>query len=220
MRNNNNKGGESRKGGGSLLAGILLGMILGLIAAGGVAWYVLKNGSASFEDKEHRPLTKTGAESAVVAAPSKPITLAVVPAPAAPVSVQSAASAPVSAVSQTPQHFEFYKVLTDKADVPAGHSAKTEPAPKHAPAVVEPPVASEKSARYIQAGSFPSLDDAEKLKAKLSLLGMDVSVLTADIPGKGTYHRVRIGPFKDSNELNAALATLKQNGVSQATVLR
>ena len=57
------------------------------------------------------------------------------------------------------------------------------------------------------------------MKAKLSMLGMDVNVQTATIPDKGVWHRVRLGPYKGAEEMNKALAMLKQNGVSATPML-
>lgn len=180
--------------GGSLFAGILVGMVFGLIVAGGVAWYILQKNPASFEAKERHDVAKPSIESKTTNA-----TVAKV----------MPASAPGATESEDKQHFEFYKVLTD------GSSAKNHPSTKDVKPL--PPPA---EIYYVQAGSFPNPDDAEKLKAKLALLGMEASLQTAAIPNKGTYHRVRLGPYKGSDEMNKALASLKQNGVENPTPIR
>lgn len=193
-------GGGSGKGG-SLFAGIVLGMVLGLAVAGGVAWFILKKNPSSFENKERHEASKAEVKSEPLPAKSA-----------------ASASAPLaaSAVGEQPkQHFEFYKVLTDKDVAASQKSAEKAPAaPVQKPA--QTTVAS-KETFYVQAGSFPKQDDAEKLKAKLALLGLEASVHSAEIPDKGTYHRVRLGPFRGSDELNKALVLLKQNGVTNAT---
>lgn len=191
-------GGGSGKGG-SLFAGIVLGMVLGLAVAGGVAWFILKKNPSSFENKERHEASKVEVKSEPL--PAKP---------AIPASAPLAASA----VGEQPkQHFEFYKVLTDK-DVAAAQKSVDKPAVAQKPAQT---AAVSKETFYVQAGSFPKQDDAEKLKAKLALLGLEASVHSAEIPDKGTYHRVRLGPFRGSDELNKALVLLKQNGVTNAT---
>lgn len=199
------KGGGGSGKGGSLFAGIVLGMVLGLAAAGGVAWYILKKNPSSFEDKERHEPVKPEVKA-------EPPLLKPAPSPA---------SAPVaaSAASEQPkQHFEFYKVLTDKPD---GATAKSveKAVPVSAPKSAQVAVAG-KETFYVQAGSFPNADDAEKLKAKLALLGMEASVQSADIPNKGTYHRVRLGPLRGGDELNKTLTSLKQNGVANATTIK
>lgn len=198
-------GGGSGKGG-TLFAGVVLGMVMGLAVAGGVAWYILKKNPSAFEDKEHHETPKPEVKSESQPAAAKP----------APASVGAPAAA--SAVSAQPQHFEFYKVLTDKPDGTATKSAE-KPVATTAPKPAQPAVSS-KETYYIQAGSFPNQDDAEKLKAKLALLGLEASVQTADIPNKGVYHRVRLGPIRGSEELNKAMAVLKQNGVANATPIK
>lgn len=204
------KGGGGSGKGSSMFAGVVLGMVLGLAVAGGVAWYILKKNPASFENKEHHEVAKP---EAVIPPVAK-----VTPVPA------STPLAAASAVAEPKQHFEFYKVLTDKQD---GSKNIEKPAAKEthaAPAVQQAksaqPAAISKEIYYVQAGSFPNQDDAEKLKAKLALQGMEASLQTADIPNKGTYHRVRLGPFKGSEETNKALALLKQNGVANATSIK
>ncbi len=202
---------------GSLFAGILLGMVLGLAVAGAVAWYIIKKNPAAFENKEHHETPKPDAETKNVPLPAS------VPAPVS-------ASGPVaaSAVGVTKQHFEFYKVLTDKPDVATQkNTEKAVATPKethsaHAVQLEKPvqPALSVKEIFYVQAGSFPNEDDAEKLKAKLALLGLEAGLQTAVIPDRGTYHRVRLGPFANSSEMNKTLELLKQNGVANATPIK
>lgn len=199
------KGGGGSGKGGTLFAGIVLGMVMGLAVAGGVAWYILKKNPAAFEDKEHHEASRPEVKSE--------------PAPtnAAPASVTPPVAA--SAVGETKQHFEFYKVLTDKPDGAAAKGAASKSAEKAAAKPAQP-AASSKETFYVQAGSFPNQDDAEKLKAKLALLGLEASVQSADIPGRGIYYRVRSGPIKGGDELNKAMALLKQNGVANATPIK
>ncbi len=191
-------GGKSK-----VVAAVFIGMVLGVAAAAGVAWYLMQKRPAVFASKEP-----------VHAAPQ------VVPQPAsAPAVVAPPVTAPVAAssVAQPQQHFEFYKVLTDKSDGTA-HKNVTKPAAKpkeHAaakPQASSPHTATSKELYYVQAGSFPNLDDAEKLKAKLAFSGYEASIQNASIPGKGEWHRVRLGPF-NSSEAGKTIAALKQNGI-------
>ncbi len=184
---------------GKVVAGLFIGMVLGVAAAGGVAWYVLQKNPAAFTNKE----------------PAKPVQ------PAAPLVVSAPAPAPVvaaSGVGETKQHFEFYKVLTDKSDGTARKNTM-KPAPKEttqAPAVTAP-VAASRETFFVQAGSFQDKDDAEKLKAKLAFSGLEASIQTADIPGKGVWHRVRLGPFGES-EAGKTIAALKHSGITATQV--
>ena len=205
-RNSSNRSAPQRKGG-SLLAGILIGMVLGLSIAGGVAWYILKTPNP-FAGKEPR--------EAVRLVPD-----AVKPAPAKTVPTQDSAAA-ASGVGEGKPRFEFYKVLTDKQDAatPAPKNSDKSATAEHKAA----PVQSEsktvaKEIFFLQAGAFSNADDADKLKAKLAMLGMEASVQTVAIPDRGMLHRVRLGPYKGADEMNKTLAMLKQNGVD-ATPMR
>jgi cell division septation protein DedD len=51
------------------------------------------------------------------------------------------------------------------------------------------------------------------------LTGLEASVQEVSIPEKGTMHRVRVGPFRDPDEMNKARALLSQSGV-QGTVVK
>ncbi len=192
-------GGSSGKGG-SLFAGVVLGMVMGLAVAGGVAWYILKKNPNAFSDKEHHEVRQEAA-----------------PEPAPVVAQPTVAPTAVSGVAAAPQHFEFYKVLTDKSDSTAQPKAAPRPAPAARP---EPAPAQANESYYVQAGSFPNEGDAEKLKAKLALLGLEASIQSANIPDKGLYHRVRLGPIRGAAELNRVMGLLKQNGVANATPIK
>ena len=192
-RNTGNKSAAPRKSGSSLLTGILVGMVIGVGMAAGLAWYIMKSPSP-FVQKEQ--------------ATAKPLMDAAKPA--------GTAEAPASGVSEGKPRFEFYKVLTDKQDAAVV-------APVEKPKVIALPTADSKHAggepSFLQAGSFSKADDAEKLKARLALLGLESSIQTATIPDKGVWYRVRLGPYKDMDELNRTRDSLKQNGV-EATPTR
>jgi len=53
----------------------------------------------------------------------------------------------------------------------------------------------------LQAGSFSSYADADRVKAQLALLGVVSNIQKVSIDDK-VYHRVRIGPVEDLDELN------------------
>ena len=72
---------------------------------------------------------------------------------------------------------------------------------------------------YLQAGAFQTEVDANNLKAKIALIGVEALIQTASLPDKGVWHRVRVGPFSDVEDLNKARATLSQNGV-QSTLIK
>lgn len=209
-----NKSGGARKGGGSpLLTGILVGMVIGVAMAAGLAWFIMKSPSPFVKNEQ------VVAAKPPVAAKPQAQPAAVVPgaAPGTAPMAQSAASsvaASASGVSGDKPRFEFYKVLTDKQDAAVTPAAKPadKPQPESKPVAVSGP-------QFLQAGSFSNVADAEKVKAKLAMIGMEASIQTATIPEKGVWHRVRLGPYKSADEMNKVRATLKQNGID-ATPIR
>ena len=66
---------------------------------------------------------------------------------------------------------------------------------------------------FLQAGSFQSETDANNLKARLALMGVEATIQSANIPDKGVWHRVRVGPYSDVEEMNKSRNTLTQNGI-------
>ena len=60
----------------------------------------------------------------------------------------------------------------------------------------------------LQAGSFTEYADADRRRAQLALQGVESRIQRVMIDDK-TYHRVRIGPTRDLNELNALRSRLR-----------
>ena len=75
-----------------------------------------------------------------------------------------------------------------------------------------------KSQYYLQAGAFQNEGDADNLKAKLALMGVEATIQTATVPDKGIWHRVRVGPYNNVDDLNRMRTTLTQNGVTASLV--
>ena len=183
---------------GKVIAGVFIGMVLGIAAAGGVAWFLLNKKPNSFTNKDQ---AKPAAQVALLP-----------PASGVPLVIPPLAE---SGVPEPKQHFEFYKELTDKSDNTA-HKNNPKLAQKPPVAVAKqapvPSASASKESYYLQAGSFQNADEAEKLKAKLALSGFEATLQTVSIPDKGVWHRVRLGPY-NSNEAGKTIAALKQNGI-------
>ena len=72
---------------------------------------------------------------------------------------------------------------------------------------------SEDNKQYVlQAGSFKNRSDAEKLKASLALLGFEANIQSVTV-NSVPWHRVRIGPYSQSNDLYDKIDQLQQNGI-------
>ena len=71
----------------------------------------------------------------------------------------------------------------------------------------------------MQLGSFQNQDEADNLKAKLALLGVEAKIQSVTVPEKGLVHRVRVGPYSRQDEVDRVKAQLKQDGIG-ATVVK
>lgn len=77
----------------------------------------------------------------------------------------------------------------------------------------------DRGATYLlQAGAFRGVDDADAMKLRLALMGLEAQVITAEVSGS-TLYRVRVGPYTGLDAMTRARARLAENGV-EATVLR
>lgn len=70
---------------------------------------------------------------------------------------------------------------------------------------------------YLQAGAFHAKKDADAVKARLIMMGMSVKVQTAKVNGD-TINRVRVGPFKGIDAMNAARAKLGAEKIETSVV--
>lgn len=189
-----NKSASPKTGGNRMLTGLLVGMVIGVALAAGLTWYVVKSPSPFAQ--------KNQLDNKLPSVAEKPLP-GVGAAPTNPQTTTDSAS-----VNGKPR-FEFYKVLTDKQDKGLVSQTKSQDKPKAADGGS---VAAE-IAQILQVGSFSNVDDAEKQKAKLAILGVEANIQTAAIPDKGVWYRVRLGPYKNVAELNKVRVFLKQNGV-------
>ena len=63
----------------------------------------------------------------------------------------------------------------------------------------------------LQVGSFRSGEDAESLRAQVTLLGLDAQVQSVTVD-EVTWHRVRVGPFDSARAADGARRRLLDNG--------
>jgi septal ring-binding cell division protein DamX len=73
-----------------------------------------------------------------------------------------------------------------------------------APALVAPP----KGRFTLQLSSFPDRSEADALARRFSAQG--AYVVTSEIPGKGTWYRVRVGSYGSSQEAIAAKGSFEK----------
>lgn len=184
---------------GGFLLGMFAGLILGLVIAIGVAFY-LSNTPIPFATKA-KP---NGHETATP--PDKPPMIAGLPQRGAAPGAGQDGKAP-----DRPK-FDFYKIL------PGGEEPVSDKELKERMRQAQPPSGSAKEVYYVQAGSFQNPADADNQKAKLAMLGFESSVEPANLPDRGTWYRVRLGPYTKLEELNQVRQTLAQNGVKASLV--
>lgn len=178
----------SRGGGSSFLVGMLIGLVLGLGIALGVAWYINKMPSP-FVIRSAPPAK---GEPAKNNAPG----------------IATPADKTGKAAEARPR-FDFYKIL------PGAEEPATEQQLRDAQ---KASTAAEREAFFLQAGAFQNAPDADNLKARLALLGVEATVQATALPDKGVWHRVRVGPYTSIEELNRTRDTLKQNGVETTLI--
>ena len=192
---------RQRQGGGTLL-GLFMGLVVGVLIAFGVVWY-LNRSPFLFVEKGARS-ERADANSAEPAQPAQPLPLP---------------GKPGDKMDDKPR-FDFYKILPGGEDaIPAPAAA---PAPQQAPQQTPVPVAKPApagAAFYLQAGSFQQSAEADNLKARLAMMGFDTTVQEIQVPDKGVMSRVRLGPFGTQEEMNRVRSQLAQNGI-QATVVK
>ncbi len=105
---------------------------------------------------------------------------------------------------KSPQ-FDFYTILPDKEVVVPEYEIKTR--------TREERVGKAKETHYImQAGSFKTFKEAERLRAKLALMGIESKVQKAKV-GSVNWYRVKMGPFTRTASVNSIRSRLRQNGI-------
>jgi cell division protein FtsN len=71
---------------------------------------------------------------------------------------------------------------------------------------------------WLQAGAFTEEREADNLKARIALTGLEASVRPVTVPDKGTLYRVRLGPYQSLDDANRIKTALSQNGVGAAII--
>lgn len=180
--------------GNPLLLGLFIGYALGILSAIGM-WMIISNAPSPFISQD-RLADNAVAKSATSQTDQTQR------------STQSPGTADksVKAPDGKPR-FEFYKIL------PGAEEPVTEQQFKQA---AQQPSSGDKY--FLQTGSFQNSDDADNLKAKLAMLGVEAAVQSADLSEKGVWHRVRVGPFTSITDLNQVRASLQQNGVPSSLI--
>jgi len=121
------------------------------------------------------------------------------------VSVADPVPAATVPAEPTERRFDFYEMLPNFEVIIPEQEKDVSPDTQQA-AVVQPGV------YVLQAGSFTDFEDADRRRAQLALQGVESRIQRVMIDDK-TYHRVRIGPTSDLDELNRLRDRLKQANI-------
>jgi cell division protein FtsN len=111
--------------------------------------------------------------------------------------------------SMPKRRFDFYTLLPE-LEVAVPEIPKPVQEVKVSPKVTK----QAKSLRYIlQVGSFRKYQEADSLKARIALMGVESNIQTVRV-NNGTWHRVRVGPYRDREQLSRIRDRLRNNNVN------
>jgi cell division protein FtsN len=103
----------------------------------------------------------------------------------------------------------------DAASVAPDDKLPAAPGPAPAPTAS----AADSGARVmLQTGAFKSEQDADAMRARLALLGLDARVSQVTQEGATVLYRVRIGPYRELDDLSGIRRTLSENGIEAQVV--
>lgn len=185
-----NSGGSK---GSPFIVGLLVGLLVGVGVTVALTMFI-KGSENPFTDKqfnrteEANSIEKQIAENAQKNAKKD-----------AQTSGEVVATETVEAPAKPENQFDFYTILPDT------ESTVTEQEVKDSALI-------KKDSYFIQVGAFPDETDADNMKAKLALQGFEAVVQTATIPEKGVWHRVRVGPLNDIEQINKTRSDLTTAG--------
>ena len=121
---------------------------------------------------------------------------------------QTPPSKPSETSPQKPR-FDFYTILPELEIAIPEQDLVPSSKPSSTPEV--------KGNYILQVGSFKQSEQADQLKARLALQGIEASIQSVDI-NSDTWHRVRVGPINDLTTLNQIRKRLQKNGIASIVV--
>lgn len=175
---------------GSTLLGFIIGLVVGLAIAVAVAVYIT-NAPLPFISKVQRPTSNVtpATDGKQLPDPNK------------------ALYAPDKGAGAVPPVEQKAEVASPGAPAKADEkdAAKTQ-------------TVDEGTRFLLQAGAFKSPEEADSMRARLALLGLDANIYPVEQGGQ-TLFRVRIGPYGQLDEINRARKLLAENSI-EAQVVR
>jgi len=187
-----------KREGGNFLAGMGVGVLVGLAVSLGIAFY-LNRTPIPFMTAKPKQDEKKGADK-------KAPPIAGLP--------QSGGSGPAQTAAVEKPKFDFYRILPGAEEPVTEKEIRAREREKAKAGQQE----ASKDVYFIQAGSFQNPADADNQKARLAILGFESSVEPANLPDKGTWYRVRMGPYAKLDEINKVRQALAQNGIDASLI--
>ncbi len=189
---------------GSMLLGFVAGLVVGLAIAVAVALYI-SNAPLPFVTKVRPPSANMATPPAgTLPDPNKSFNVGGTgpSAPGAPQALpKGSPTAPTTTAAAPP---------AIPPAMPPAAPAKAEP-PKDEPVL-------EGSRFLLQAGAFKSPEDADGMRARLALIGLDARIFPIEQGGQ-TLYRVRLGPYGQLDDVNRVRKLLAENSI-EAQIVR
>lgn len=181
---------RSHQNGHPMMTGVFIGVLVGLVLALAVALYLNKAPSPFVSrDKPTESDRSTATGGKAVAKGEPP-------------------SAPAAKNSEPKTRLDFYTILPGKEEV----------VPDKDVSRAAPSSGTSRVVYYLQAGAFQNASDADNLKARLALAGLEAQIQTATLPDGSVWHRVRMGPYSSAQGLDKARASLNENKIDNAVI--
>jgi len=175
-----------------MMTGVFIGVLVGLVLALAVALYLNKAPSPFVSrDKAAEP-DKTGAPAGKAVVKGEP----------------DKTPSQTAKGSEPKTRLDFYTILPGKEEVVPDKDVSRTP----------PSSGTSRVVYYLQAGAFQNASDADNLKARLALAGLEAQIQTATLPDKSVWHRVRMGPYSNAQDLDKVRAALKENKIDHAVI--
>ncbi|MDO4904065.1 MAG: SPOR domain-containing protein [Lautropia sp.] len=200
---------RKRQQGGTFL-GLLLGMVLGLGVAAAAAYFIYR-APMPFIAGQQTPQSGNA-----------PVEMQMVPATPTP-----AEPLPEGASLPDPNRGGTRERVMPQVDQGAGVRSsdvstvdvtrEADARNAQAPAQAAPALPTPGGNFLLQAGSFRHPTDAETMKLRLALNGLEAHVVTANVNGQ-TMYRVRLGPYESLDAVNQVRAQLAEDRIEAAVI--
>ncbi len=195
------KSSPRRKSGGNTLVGLFVGLVIGVLGAAAVVWYIYKT-PAPFSNKG-QPAPQSAATQQQNAAGTP-----------TPMALPGKPGDPIPQTGDKPR-FDFYKILPGNAEAipdpkPGEGKAADSKAKNEKDGTLSEPL-------FLQTGSFQNAGDADNQKAKLAMMGVEAAVQQVMLQDK-VWYRVRLGPFKKMAEVTSMRSDLAKQGIEAQVV--